>query len=206
MENHHFSWVNPLSMASFNSYLSHYQRVPSCNLAISPWFTHVRSSVAKVRRKKLPSRRMLKRSVPWDTIYPQNGHKTQLEIWIFLQSSPGESHGNPHSNEFIHCLHRAFRQRRPGEANVSLVSCRSRIGSSRPSWIAARAPAPRSSGSRSTGTTLATPLGALSWLKLNGNLYGIYGIQMFIDFFLWVSWDNANDQRNWWFVWDLVWG
>jgi hypothetical protein len=37
-------------------------------------------------------------------------------------------------------------------------------------------------------------------------LMGSKMIQMFIDFFLWVSWDNANDQRNWWFVWDLVWG
>ena len=28
MVNHHFQWVNPLQMAIFNSYVSHYQRVP----------------------------------------------------------------------------------------------------------------------------------------------------------------------------------
>ena len=27
MENHHFEWENPLSMAIFNSYVGHYQRV-----------------------------------------------------------------------------------------------------------------------------------------------------------------------------------
>ena len=27
MENHHFQWVNPLSMMIFNSHVSHYQRV-----------------------------------------------------------------------------------------------------------------------------------------------------------------------------------
>jgi hypothetical protein len=29
IENHHFSWENPLLMAIFNSYVSHYQRVTS---------------------------------------------------------------------------------------------------------------------------------------------------------------------------------
>ena len=39
-ENHHFQWVNPLWMAMFNSYVSHYQRVSPmfrATLIFSPW-------------------------------------------------------------------------------------------------------------------------------------------------------------------------
>lgn len=159
---------------------------------------------------------MLKRSVPWATIdLPQKNRRSQNSVFdrsIFAGKSPGKS---PHSQWIvIHCLIRgAFRQRFsaapvPAEANVSLVSCQSRTGSSRPSWIAARAPAPRSSGSRSTGTTLATPLGAkMSWLKLNGNFMGSNCWNVYLIFFLWrVSWDNANDQRNWCFFFGILFG